>query len=179
MEPPTDGQLDLARQRWGGRKENDTGGSSICGADGSPDSQAALGVAKKLAERLEARLVLAHVAEVPVAPYAAAGGMGAGRIAPQPMTLATRDDQEEAGARLLEQIAAEHGLGDAERRVVLGFPAERLADLADDEDAELIVVGSGGRGRFKAAFLGSVSNSLVGVARCPVLIVPPGAAEAQ
>lgn len=51
-------------------------------------------------------------------------------------------------------------------------PAERLADLADAEDAELIVVGSRGRGAFKAAFLGSVSNSLVGVARCPVLIVP-------
>jgi nucleotide-binding universal stress UspA family protein len=44
---------------------------------------------------------------------------------------------------------------------------------------KLIVVGSRGRGRFKAAFLGSVSNSLVGVARCPVLIVPPAAAEAQ
>jgi nucleotide-binding universal stress UspA family protein len=41
----------------------------------------------------------------------------------------------------------------------------------------LIVVGSRGRGRFKAALLGSVSNSLVGLARCPVLIVPPGAAE--
>ena len=154
------------------------GGSIVCGVDGSPDSQAALAVAARLAERLETRLVLAHVAEVPVALYAAAGGMGAGRIAAQPM-IATRDEQEEAGARLLEQIAAEHGLGDAERRVVVGFPAERLADLADDEDAELIVVGSRGRGRFKAAFLGSVSNGLVGVARCPVLIVPPGAAEAQ
>jgi nucleotide-binding universal stress UspA family protein len=105
--------------------------------------------------------------------------MGASRIAPQPKTLATRDEHEKAGARLLEEIAAEHGFGDAERRVVVGFPAGRLADLADDEDAELIVVGSRGRGRFKAAFLGSVSNSLVGVARCPVLIVPPGAAEAQ
>jgi nucleotide-binding universal stress UspA family protein len=155
------------------------GGSIVCGVDGSADSQAALGVAVRLAERLEARLVLAHVAEVPVAPYAAVGGMGVGRIAPQPMTLATRADQEEAGVRLLEQIAAEHGLGDAERRVIVGFPAERLADLADDEDAELIVVGSRGRGRFKAAFLGSVSSSLVGVARCPLLIVPPGAAEAQ
>jgi nucleotide-binding universal stress UspA family protein len=149
------------------------GGSIMCGVDGSPDSQAALGVAARLAERLEARLVLAHVAEVPVASYAAVGGMGASRIAPQPKTVATRDDKEKAGARLLEQIAAAHGLGDAERRVVVGFPAERLADLADDEDAQLIVVGSRGRGRFKAAFLGSVSNSLVGVARCPVLIVPP------
>lgn len=78
------------------------GGSSMCGVAGSPDSQAALGVVKKLAERLEARLVLARVAEVPVAPHAA-GGMEAGRIAPQPMTLATRDDQEEAGARLLSR----------------------------------------------------------------------------
>jgi nucleotide-binding universal stress UspA family protein len=95
------------------------------------------------------------------------------------MTLATREDPEEASVRLLEVIAAEQGLDDAERRVVVGFPAERLAELADDEDAELIVVGSRGRGRFKEAFLRSVSNSLVGVARCPVLIVPPGAAAAQ
>ena len=155
------------------------GGSIVCGIDGSADSQAALGVAARLAERLEARLVLAHVAELALAPYAAVGRIGPGGIAPRSMTLATRDEQEQAGARLLQQLAAEHGLGDAEQRVVVGFPAERLADLADDEDAELIVVGSRGRGRFKAAFLGSVSNSLVGVARCPVLIVPPAAAEAQ
>ena len=37
----------------------------------------------------------------------------------------------------------------------------------------MIVVGSRGRGAFKAAFLGSVSTSLIGVARCPVLVVPP------
>ena len=34
------------------------GGSIVCGVDGSADSQAALGVAARLAERLEARLVL-------------------------------------------------------------------------------------------------------------------------
>jgi nucleotide-binding universal stress UspA family protein len=62
---------------------------------------------------------------------------------------------------------------------VNGYPAERLADLADEEGAELIVVGSRGRGAFKAAFLGSVSTSLIGVARCPVLVVPPGAAAAR
>jgi nucleotide-binding universal stress UspA family protein len=146
--------------------------SIICGVDGSPDSQAAVGVAARLAERLGARLVLAHVVEVAFVPYAA---VGAGGIAPTPTPPAPRDEQEEAGARLLEWIAAAVGLGDAEQRVIVGLPAERLADLADDEDAELIVVGSRGRGRFKAAFLGSVSNSLVGVARCPVLIVPPGA----
>ena len=78
------------------------GGSIVCGVDGSADSQAAIGVAASLAERLEARLVIAHVAEVALVPYAAVGGMRAGGIAPQPMTLSTRHDQEKAGARLLE-----------------------------------------------------------------------------
>jgi nucleotide-binding universal stress UspA family protein len=151
--------------------------SIVCGVDESADSQAAIGVAASLAERLGARLVLAHVVEIALVPYAAVAGSGG--IAPPPMIPALRDEQEEAGARLLEGIAAAMGLDHAEQRVVVGIPAERLADLADDEDAELIVVGSRGRGRFKAAFLGSVSNSLVGVARCPVLIVPPGAGATQ
>jgi len=96
-----------------------------------------------------------------------------------PPTIPLREEQEEAGARLLKRIAVAVGLGDAEQRVAVGLPAERLADLADDEDAELIVVGSRGRGRFKAAFLGSVSNDLLGVARCPVLVVPPGVSATQ
>jgi nucleotide-binding universal stress UspA family protein len=151
--------------------------SIVCGVDESADSQAAIGVAASLAERFGARLLLARVVEVALVPYAAvAGSVG---IAPPPMTLALRDEQEEAGARLLAGIAAAMGLDRAEQRVVVGIPAERLADLADDEYAELIVVDSRGRGRFKAAFLGSVSNSLVGVARCPVLIVPPGAGATQ
>jgi nucleotide-binding universal stress UspA family protein len=151
--------------------------SIVCGVDGSPDSQTAVGVAARLAERLGAKLVLAHVVEVALVPYAAIGGAGA--IAPPPMIPPLREEQAEAGARLLERIAVAVGLGDAEQRVAVGLPAERLADLADDENAELIVVGSRGRGRFKSAFLGSVSNSLVGVARCPVLIVPPGVSATQ
>lgn len=153
------------------------GKSIVCGVDGSADSRAAVSVAASLAERLGARLVLVHVAELALVP-SAVGAMGAARIEP-PMMPPNPDEQEEAGRRLLEQIAVELGLQDAERRVGVGFPPERLAELADEENAELIVVGSRGRGRFKAAFLGSVSNSLVGVARCPVLIVPPGTTAAQ
>ena len=151
--------------------------SIVCGVDGSPDSQTAIGVAARLAERLAARLVLAHVVEVTLVPYASIGS--AGGIAPPPIIPLLREEQEHAGARLLERIAIAAGLGDVEQRVAVGLPAERLADLADDEHAEFIVVGSRGRGRFKAAFLGSVSNGLVGVARCPVLIVPPGVSPTQ
>jgi nucleotide-binding universal stress UspA family protein len=151
-------------------------GTIVCGVDGSHDSRTALDVAAGLADRLGARLVLAHAVEYARSPYDVAAPLGG--MAPQ-VSIAARDDtEEEAGKRLVEQIAFQAGLEHAQRRVVIGNPAERLAELADDEGAELIVVGSRGRGAFKAAFLGSVSNSLVGVARCPVLIVPPGAAAA-
>ena len=146
----------------------------VCGVDGSHDSRIALEVAADLAERLGARLVLAHAVEYAGSPYGVAAALGG--IAPQISTAARDDTEEEAGKQLLEHIAFQAGLDQAQRRIVIGDPAERLAELADDEGAELIVVGSRGRGAFKAAFLGSVSNSLVGVARCPVVIVPPGAA---
>jgi nucleotide-binding universal stress UspA family protein len=142
--------------------------SIVCGVDGSVDSQAALRVADAMAKRLGTRLVLAHVVEYAHAPYAAAS---------QPLRTANLEQQEESGQRLLAQLADEAGLDRAERRVASGFAAEGLADLADEEKAELIVVGSRGRVAFKAAFLGSVSTSLIGVARCPVLVVPPGAAQ--
>lgn len=150
--------------------------SIVCGIDGSPDSDAALAVAARLAEGLGARLVLAHVAEPVLTPYAHAAPFG-GLSAAGP--LAAQEDMtahEELGARLLRDATEAADVPDAVHRVAHGLPAEQLAEIADEEEAELIVVGSRGRGAFKAAFLGSVSNSLVGIARCPVLIVPPGAA---
>jgi nucleotide-binding universal stress UspA family protein len=151
--------------------------SIICGIDGSADSQAALKVAAEFAGRLGSTLILAHVAEPAYVPYAAAYPFGG---TSGPIAVAKEvQSEEEAAARLLELVAVDAGLADAQRRVAIGHPAERLAELADEEDAELIVIGSRGQGALKSAFLGSVSYSLVGIARCPVLIVPPGASEAQ
>lgn len=147
----------------------------VCGVDGSPDSQAALGVAVDLAARLRLRLVMANVIEPSHAPYAGTASLGGAMSQPR---LPTTDQQEEVAEGLLTELSAAMRLERADRRVVIGYAAERLADLADEEGAELIVVGSRGRGAFKAAFLGSVSTSLIGVARCPVLVVPPGATNA-
>jgi nucleotide-binding universal stress UspA family protein len=148
-------------------------GAILCGVDGSVESQDALKVAEQYARRLGARLVLAHVVEDTSVDYAAldpmAGGLGAGSL-----VLAATEQRAEAGEMLLKQMAIDAGVEHAEQRVSFGYPAERLAGLADDEGAELIVVGSRGRSAFKAAFLGSVSKTLIGVARCPILIVPSG-----
>jgi nucleotide-binding universal stress UspA family protein len=142
--------------------------------DGSADSQAALAVAIELAARLRRRLILANVVEPSYAPFVRARSLGGPM--PRPL-LPTSDQQKDAAHGLLTEFAATMGAEKAERRVVVGYAAERLADLADEERAEIIVVGSRGRGAFTAAFLGSVSTSLIGVVRCPVLVVPPGVAD--
>ncbi|HVU76591.1 MAG TPA: universal stress protein [Gaiellaceae bacterium] len=145
-------------------------GSIVCGVDGSDESRDALRVAAQLSGQLGVPLVVAHVTQA----EAAAPAVGAHPVTPPP---ARREPQ--AGQVLLEQVAAEVGLYDADLRSLHGLPAERLAELADEETAAFVVVGSRGRGAFKAAFLGSVSRDLIGVASCPVLVVPPGAISAH
>ena len=49
--------------------------------------------------------------------------------------------------------------------------------IAAAEDAELLVVGSRGRGGFKGLLLGSVSAQCVHHAPCPIVIIPDGAHE--
>jgi nucleotide-binding universal stress UspA family protein len=141
----------------------------VCGVDGSPGARVALRAAARLAHELEARLVVVHV----VQPQPSAPGLGptARQLAAVPV-----EDLLAGGEAVLDRILEEEQLDDVRRRVVLGFAADRLADVADEEVAELIVVGSRGRGAFKAAFLGSVSTDVVAVARCPVLVVPAAAA---
>ena len=139
-------------------------GSVVCGVDGSPEARDAARVAADLAARLGLRLVIAHVAQV-----AAVSGGGRFHPAPWPGGL----DESELAARMLVERVVHEAEVHAEQCVLVGVPAERLAELADEEHAELIVVGSRGRGAFRSVFLGSVSHNVVGLARCPVVVVPP------
>lgn len=154
-------------------------GSIVCGVDGSPDSQRALRIAAEYSKRLGASLIVANVAAVPdpVVPAYAYAAMGGPSMVRSPIAEESMEADLEASEALLERIVAQAGVEGAQLRTTLGIPAEQLAELADDVGADLIVVGSRGRGAFKAAFLGSVSNSLVGIARCPVLVVPRGVVE--
>ena len=145
-------------------------GSIVCGIDGSRDARVALRVAVQLSGQLGLRLVVAHIAKTAVRSRGLSPARG------MPLVMSPLEAEIDAGEELLEGILLEEGLAEAEGMVAYGPPAKRLADLADEQQAELIVVGSRGRGAFKAAFLGSVSNDVMGVARCPVLVVPPGAA---
>ena len=53
-----------------------------------------------------------------------------------------------------------------------------ILDVADEYDAELIVLGARGLSTFKSIVLGSVSHSVSQHAHLPVLVVPPAVREA-
>jgi nucleotide-binding universal stress UspA family protein len=53
----------------------------------------------------------------------------------------------------------------------LGRPDAEIVGLADELGAGLIVLGSRGLGSLRRALMGSVSDSVVRHAHCPVLVV--------
>jgi nucleotide-binding universal stress UspA family protein len=56
-----------------------------------------------------------------------------------------------------------------------GSPADRLAEIAEREGAQLVVTGSRGRSPAIATLLGSESSRLAALTTRPCLIVPPTA----
>ncbi len=62
-----------------------------------------------------------------------------------------------------------------DRMIVDGDPAEEIVRVADDGDYSVIVMATRGLSEIKRLFLGSVTNKVIGHAKCDVLAVPPGA----
>lgn len=153
------------------------GSTIVCAVDWDDDgSPEPLRVAADLAARLDRPLVVAHVA--PMGPYGPGGAVVAPAPAmpyPYPITPDVGELEEARGEarRRVEQLLADCGIEDAEVEVVLDTtPADGLRRVAKDRDAELLIVGSHGRGLFRAALAGDTSHALVGEAPCPIVVVP-------
>jgi nucleotide-binding universal stress UspA family protein len=81
--------------------------------------------------------------------------------------------EQEARTKLDEQVQRVGKTGGevAEVHTRLGRPDAEIVGLADELGAGLIVLGSRGLGPLRRALMGSVSDSVVRHARCPVLVV--------
>lgn len=133
------------------------------------DSEAAIRSAFELAEPLGATVHLLHVYP-PVGPIGAAD-------------LGSSSDEElsrAARARLQSVVAPfEHTRGLGKCLAILGAPASTIVETAQELQADLLVMGTHVRTGMKRAFLGSVAETVVREADCPVLVAKSASREAH
>jgi nucleotide-binding universal stress UspA family protein len=137
----------------------------VVGVDGSPGSGDAIGQAFLQAAERALPLTVVHAWQVDLAP---AGELALDR------ENARRAVGEAARAVTAESIA---GWGEKYPDVVVrphvldAHPVDAL--IEHSRGAELVVVGSRGRGGFRGLLLGSVSQGVLHHAHCPVMVVRP------
>jgi nucleotide-binding universal stress UspA family protein len=136
-----------------------------CAVDDSEGARRALAHAAELAEVMGGSLALVHA--VPDGPHAARD-----RASVERERLAGWQAAQLLFADLRDELALASGtLG----TVVHGPAGQLLVDLSEEDDLELLVVGSRGRGGLRRAVLGSVSARVASRAACPVMVVPAAA----
>ena len=137
----------------------------VVGVDGSPASNAAVCWAARDAAMRNVPLTLVHAYNTYVPTF------------PQiPLSAGVALFQEEDGRQVLEQAVkiAEDAVK-ADQNIAIASelksspPVPTMVDLS--EDAEMVVVGSNGRGAVGRVLLGSVSSGVVRHAKCPVAVI--------
>ena len=134
--------------------------------DGSAPSDAAVKLAVKLARDQEAKLVFVHVCEVAkIAAMVSAPAVG---VDPSYALEA----EHEAGEEALRDAAdvASRGAIPCEQCIEDGSSVDTILGVARREGADLIVIGSHGRGGIPRALLGSVTEGVLRHSAVPVLV---------
>jgi len=142
----------------------------LLATDGSSEARLALTTAADLAHSTNSELHLAYAFPTAVQ-----------RPFPNPITSRPRemleDELEEAmqqAQHFLDQQVdrvKQEGVSVAETHLLRGRPDKEVVHLSEEIGAGLIVMGSRGLGGVRRALMGSVSDSVVRHAHCPVMIV--------
>jgi nucleotide-binding universal stress UspA family protein len=135
----------------------------LLATDGSSEAELAARTAADLAEKTNSELHVVHVGEIPLVYHPERHGF-----------RAEYGEHEIEAQELLEaQVERMKGTGAtvAQAHLGMGRADEEIVDLAHSMDVGLIVMGSRGHGRIRRALMGSVSDSVVRQAPCPVTIV--------
>jgi nucleotide-binding universal stress UspA family protein len=138
----------------------------VVGLDGSDGSGRALNWALTLARDLGADVVAVHAYPVAIP-------------APPPMSFLMDDEQirKELVTVMDDEWTVPLRKAELPHRSIVeaGNPSDVIMRVADREHADLIVLGSRGRGGFKGLLLGGVSQQVTHYAQQPVVVVPPKA----
>jgi nucleotide-binding universal stress UspA family protein len=139
-------------------------GTMVCGVSDRSEGRAAVELGVELSERLGLRLVLAHVVEGFYPHDVEQDG---------PESVARKGDRIQA-EQMLAVLAEEYGVAaTAVCRSAVGDRAALLGQIAAEEAADVIVVGSRVRGWRGRGLESSLAAELKGATKVPVLIAPP------
>ncbi len=135
----------------------------VCATDGSAGADLGLPYARRLTADADGELVIVHCVE-----YQASAASS--------KPLHEHGDENEIEAKIKRQVADLVDQGaKATLQMVATSPsgaAHTIADVARDERADVIVVGTRGHTALAGLLVGSVTQRLLHIASCPVLVVP-------
>ncbi|HEV2287848.1 MAG TPA: universal stress protein [Candidatus Acidoferrales bacterium] len=135
----------------------------LIAVDQSAFAAHAANIGIELAKSLGAELAFIHVVDTAVASAAPDVGLPADKLIAM---------EKEEAKRLLSAFRERAGTSPlALEFLEMGKPATKIVDAAKSWPADLIVIGSHGRGGVERLLLGSVAESVVRHASCPVLVV--------
>jgi nucleotide-binding universal stress UspA family protein len=144
--------------------------------DGTPFGESALPLARRLADRAGAELVLAHVYESPVPISEVLGS----ELADPGVPVALRQRAQEYLDDVVARTArASRGATESARAgprvrgsLLDGAPAHAIHTAAQEVEADLVVMASHGRAGLARLLIGSTAESVVHAGGVPVLVVP-------
>ncbi|MEK7349645.1 MAG: universal stress protein [Nitrospirota bacterium] len=139
---------------------------TILAVDGSDNSYEAVHVMKYMA-RAE-QLTLLHALNVPKQAYP----LMVPEVADE-LYKTLEQSMKEDGERLLNRVQSLLPLhaGPTTKQLQIGSPAEVIVSMAEEQKADLIVMGARGLGPVKERLFGSVSHRILTLAPCATLIV--------
>lgn len=142
-------------------------------ADGSDLSTSALAAGVALLAPGSELIVVTVIDELD--PAMLSGSGHAGPVMTGPEFAAIQAASAEAAASIIADAQHRLGLEGCASRVLQGPAAAAICQLAVEVSAAAIVIGSRGRGGWKRAVLGSVSDEVVRHAPCTVVVTGPSA----
>jgi nucleotide-binding universal stress UspA family protein len=145
----------------------------LLATDGSEDAAFAARTAVNLANKTGSELHVVYVEEVPRRLSTSESTSLEGMIDPEFEEKMRQHAQAAASQLLEEQVEKIKKAGGeiAQAHPRFGRPHTDIVLLAEELDVGIVVVGSRGEGGLRRALLGSVSDSVVRHAHCPVLVV--------
>ncbi|MNE27632.1 putative universal stress protein [compost metagenome] len=133
--------------------------------DGSDNSQEALRVAIDMALKFEETVLLIHVQPRYETLHSK---LFFSEEDIQSYQKSLYDEAITPGVRILQEAGIKY-----ETKLLIGIAKEEICKEAHNQQVRYIVIGSRGYSSFVGSVLGSVSQGVLHLANCPVMIVPP------